>query len=68
MAHKKQSQMPPNLEQLLKNKDREIANQESLVQNLKKEVNSLRSRLDADLSFEKNAKLENELKDAEKRN
>ncbi|CDW76996.1 UNKNOWN [Stylonychia lemnae] len=66
--NKKNNQLPPNIEQLFKSKDREMMNQEQQILNLKKEVQSLRQRLDTDSGIEKQMKLESNLKEAEKRN
>eukprot|EP00347_Sterkiella_histriomuscorum_P007381 403349157 len=68
MNKKGYQQLPPNIETLLKTKEREMQNQEQQIQNLKKEVHMLRQKLDIDAGVEKQIRLETNLKEAEKRN
>lgn len=63
------NQLPPNLEQILKTKDREIANMQVQIQNYKSEITSLRQRVDAEVvGVDKHMRYETQLREAEKRN
>jgi len=53
---------------MLKVKDKELANQNQMIANLKKDVSTLRNRMDTEVGLEKLMKYENSLKEAEKRN
>jgi hypothetical protein len=53
---------------MLKVKDKEIANQNQMIANLRKDVSTLRNRMDTEVGLENLMKYENSLKEAEKRN
>jgi DNA repair exonuclease SbcCD ATPase subunit len=53
---------------MIRIKDKELANQNQMIANLKKDNNTLRNRIDTEVGLEKLMKYENSLKEAEKRN
>jgi len=53
---------------MVKIKDKEISNQNQMINNLKKDNSTLRNRIDTEVGLEKLMKYENSLKEAEKRN
>ena len=53
---------------MLKTKDRELANYEQIIANLKKDNQSLRMKVDTDAGIERQMQLEANLREAEKRN
>ncbi len=61
-------QAPPDFDNQLRIKDREIQNQNQMIANLKKDNAMLRGRMDTEVGLEKLMKYENALKEAEKRN
>ena len=60
--------MPPDFDNILRNKEREMTNQNHMINNLKKDNSMLRNRMDTEVGLEKLMKYENALKEAEKRN
>ncbi|TNV85371.1 hypothetical protein FGO68_gene10437 [Halteria grandinella] len=65
---KAQQQAPPDFDNILKIKDKEISNQTQMIANLKKDNATLRNRMDTEVGLDKLMKYENALKEAEKRN
>ena len=65
---KAQQQAPPDFDNILKIKDKEISNQNQMIANLKKDNATLRNRMDTEVGLDKLMKYENALKEAEKRN
>ena len=64
----KKNQAPPTVDSMIRIKDKELANQNQMIANLKKDNNTLRNRIDTEVGLEKLMKYENSLKEAEKRN
>jgi DNA repair exonuclease SbcCD ATPase subunit len=64
----KKNQAPPTVDAMVKIKDKEISNQNQMINNLKKDNSTLRNRIDTEVGLEKLMKYENSLKEAEKRN
>lgn len=68
MMGKRTQQPPPDFDNILKIKDKEIQNQNQMIANLKRDNSMLRNRMDTEVGLEKLMKYENALKEAEKRN
>lgn len=68
LTSKKAQQAPPDFDNILKIKEKEISNQTHMIANLKKDNATLRNRMDTEVGLEKLMKYENALKEAEKRN
>ena len=68
MLGKKHVQPPPDFDNILRVKDKEIQNSMQQIANLKKDNFTLRNRMETEVGLDKLMKYENALKEAEKRN